>query len=120
MKQYLNAADVAGIMECSVNHAYKVIRGLNDELKRKGTLPDLEGSRQSTSTNAPALVICRRRTMNLDKFLQELDLNTPPDERTCKQIYGFEIGNPGIAEKVMRMYEESWPLVYPDVVRSVP
>ena len=45
--------------------------------------------------------------MNLDKFLQELDLNNPPDERTCKQIYGFEIGNPGIAEKVMRMYEEA-------------
>ncbi len=36
MKQYLNAADVAGIMECSVNHAYKVIRGLNDELKAQG------------------------------------------------------------------------------------
>ena len=45
--------------------------------------------------------------MNLDKFLQELDLNNPPDERTCKQIYGFEIGNPGITEKVMRMYEEA-------------
>ena len=45
--------------------------------------------------------------MNLDKFLQELDLDNPPDERTCKQIYGFEIGNPGIAEKVMRMYEEA-------------
>lgn len=45
--------------------------------------------------------------MNLDKFLQELDLKNPPDERTCKQIYGFEIGNPGIAEKVMRMYEEA-------------
>lgn len=45
--------------------------------------------------------------MNLDKFLQELDLKKPPDERTCKQIYGFEIGNPGIAEKVMRMYEEA-------------
>ena len=45
--------------------------------------------------------------MNLDKFLQELDLNNPPDERTCKQIYGFEIGTPGIAEKVMRMYEEA-------------
>ena len=45
--------------------------------------------------------------MNLDKFLQELDLDNPPNERTCKQIYGFEIGNPGIAEKVMRMYEEA-------------
>ena len=45
--------------------------------------------------------------MNLDKFLQELDLKNQPDERTCKQIYGFEIGNPGIAEKVMRMYEEA-------------
>ena len=45
--------------------------------------------------------------MNLDKFLQELDLSAPPDERTCKQIYGFDVGNPGITEKVMRMYEEA-------------
>lgn len=34
--QYLNAAQVAEIMDCSERHGYKVIQGLNQELKSKG------------------------------------------------------------------------------------
>lgn len=32
-KQFLNASDVAQILECSVQQAYKVIRKLNEELQ---------------------------------------------------------------------------------------
>ena len=35
-KRFLNAEDVAGVLECSKAHAYSVIRQLNDELVEKG------------------------------------------------------------------------------------
>ena len=35
-KLYLNAADVAEIMDCSENYGYKIIAELNTELKSKG------------------------------------------------------------------------------------
>lgn len=35
-KRFLNAEDVAAVMECSKSAAYTVIRQLNDELKEKG------------------------------------------------------------------------------------
>lgn len=37
-KVYLNAKDVAGIMDVSVSKAYQVIRTLNKELKEQGYL----------------------------------------------------------------------------------
>lgn len=35
-KRFLNAEDVASVLECSKAHAYAVIRQLNDELLEKG------------------------------------------------------------------------------------
>lgn len=35
-KQYISAAEVAEIMDCSVRHGYSVIKEMNDELKAKG------------------------------------------------------------------------------------
>ncbi len=35
-KNFLTAADVATFMEISIPMAYKIIRRLNDELKKKG------------------------------------------------------------------------------------
>lgn len=35
-KQFMNAAEVAEIMDCSERHGYSVIAGLNAELKSKG------------------------------------------------------------------------------------
>lgn len=32
----INAEEVAGIMDCSVRHGYKLIKEMNDELKVKG------------------------------------------------------------------------------------
>lgn len=36
MKMYITADEVAELLEVSRGYAYKVIRGLNDELKDKG------------------------------------------------------------------------------------
>ena len=36
MKMYITADEVAELLEVSRGYAYKVIRGLNDELKAKG------------------------------------------------------------------------------------
>ena len=36
MKMYVTADEVAGLLAVSSGYAYKVIRGLNDELKAKG------------------------------------------------------------------------------------
>ena len=38
-KQFMTAADVAEIMDCSVRHGYKIIHELNDELKAKEYSP---------------------------------------------------------------------------------
>lgn len=35
-KLYLSASDVSEIMDCSENYAYRVIAGMNEELKLKG------------------------------------------------------------------------------------
>ena len=35
-KLMINAEEVAGIMDCSVRHGYKLIKEMNDELKVKG------------------------------------------------------------------------------------
>lgn len=35
-KQYLNAENVAEIMDCSVRYGYKIIQEMNQELKAKG------------------------------------------------------------------------------------
>ncbi len=35
-KRFLNADDVASVLECSKSHAYQVMRQLNDELAKKG------------------------------------------------------------------------------------
>ena len=37
-KKFLNAADVAEYLDVSVSKAYKIIRGLNDELAAQGYL----------------------------------------------------------------------------------
>lgn len=35
-KRFLNAEDVAGVLECSKSYAYTIIRQLNSELTQKG------------------------------------------------------------------------------------
>lgn len=35
-KLYLSASDVSEIMDCSENYAYRIIAGMNEELKAKG------------------------------------------------------------------------------------
>ena len=35
-KRFLNAEDVANIMECSKSRAYTIIRNLNEEMQAKG------------------------------------------------------------------------------------
>lgn len=35
-KLYLNATEVGKIMDCSESHAYRIIQGLNEELKGRG------------------------------------------------------------------------------------
>ena len=35
-KRFLNAEDVANIMECSKSRAYTIIRDLNEEMQAKG------------------------------------------------------------------------------------
>lgn len=36
--QFLRVRDVAEILQCSESHAYKVMKDLNDELKKKGKI----------------------------------------------------------------------------------
>lgn len=37
-KRFLRVKDVAEILQCSESHAYKIIKDLNDELKKKGKI----------------------------------------------------------------------------------